>query len=270
MHARYATGVALAALAQCVTFSPSALGQILNIERRRLERPEDDYLVGNVGVNFNYTNRSQTLREPVRVMSTGFTSHAGYFAERTAYLLINDYQLLRVNENPVIDTGVTHLRVQLFRSDWLSYEGFTQYQYDRPRGLRFRGLLGAAARLAVLRSEDYDVFWGIGPMFEREHWTHPTEPVRVEAQFVKLSTYVSSRASLGEAADLNGVVYYQVGYDDPWDVYRQRVTGEVNLSVKVVGALSITSSFQAAYETRPLVPILSFIHETKNGLRLDF
>lgn len=270
MHARFATGVALAVLAQCVTFSASAFGQILNIEKRRLERPEDDYLVGNVGVNFNYTNRSPTLREPVRVMSTGLTSHAGYFSERTAYLLINDYQLLRVNESPVIDTGVTHLRVQLLRNDWLSYEGFTQYQYDRPRGLRFRGLFGAAARLALLRSEAHDVTWGLGPMFEREHWSHPTEPVRVQAQFVKLNTYLSSRAALGEAADVNGVVYYQMGYDDPKDVYRQRVSGEVNLSVKVVGALSLTASFQAAYETRPLVPILRFIHETKNGLRLDF
>lgn len=276
MHGRPARGLWRAALViaalACGSFiaTPNVAAQILNIEKRKLDRRDDDYLVGNVGVNFNFHNRSQTLQEPVRVMSTGIRSHMGYFADANAYQLINDYELLRVNGDAVIDTGVSHFRVQAARQRLFSYEAYLQYQHDRPRGLTFRGLAGLGARMALLRSDTQDLTCGLGPMLELEYWSHPTEDRQVRARFLKVSSYLSTRLSLGEQADANAIIYYQAGYDPTPGLFRQRMTGEVNLSAKLTSFLSLTSSFQAAYETQPLVPILRFVFATTNGVRADF
>src|SRR5690606_7317081 len=107
MTVRFVLGALLLLGAACLP--STARAQLLNIEKKRLERPDDDYVVGNLGVNFAYNNRSPTLRVPARVLTTGLTSNVGYFSDHTAYMLMSDYQLLRINENSVVDTGVTHL-----------------------------------------------------------------------------------------------------------------------------------------------------------------
>jgi hypothetical protein len=261
---------ALLALLAGLVLSFEVSAQILNIEKKRMERPEDEYVTGNAGVSFNYNNRSPTLQEPVRVMNTGVTSNIGYFSDPNAYLLINDYQLLRINGSSIVDTGVSHLRVQFQRPRLINYEAYVQYQYDRPRGLTFRGLAGAGARLRILHTEAINLTTGLGAMYERERWLHPTDDTVVRAEFIKLNSYLSSRVEVSETADFNGVVYYQVGRDETQGVYRQRMTAELNLGVKITETLALTSSFQGAYETRPLVPILRFIYATHHGVRVNF
>jgi len=250
--------------------SADAHAQILNIEKKRIDRPDKDFVVGNLGVNFAYTNRSPTQKEPVRVMTAGLTSNVAHFTDHNAYMLMSDYQLLRVNEGTVIDNGVTHLRVQIARARLLSYETFAQHQYDRARGLRFRGLFGSGARLRLFDTGAHSLIVGLGGMFERERWFHPTDDRVVEASFLKLNSYLSYRVEISKGSNLNAVVYYQIGHDDRVDLFRQRVSGEINLAVKIVGSFSLTSSFQGAYETAPLVPIVPLIFTTTSGVRLDF
>jgi hypothetical protein len=267
MLARLARGAVLLVF---WTLSRSADAQILNIEKKRLERPDDEYVVGNLGANFAYTNRSPTLREPARVLNTGLTANVAYFSDHNAYMLISDYQLLRINENSFVDTGVTHLRIQFLHEKTLGYEIYTQHQYDRPRGLTFRGLVGAGGRLRLVQTDLHNLTAGLGAFYERERWLQPDDEGVVDARFVKGNSYLSYRLKISETSDLNGVVYYQIGHDRAVDLFRHRMTGELNLSVKIFENFSLTSSFIGAYETRPLVPILRFIFATTNGVRLDF
>jgi hypothetical protein len=249
----------------------TARAQILNVEKKRLERKESEFLVGNLGVNFNYNNRSPTLREPVRVMSTGARSNVGYFAGPHGYLLINQYQLLLINDSEIVNTGFTHARVQLYRDDVLSFELFSQYQFDRPRGLGLRWLTGAGPRYRLLQSPKLNLTAGSGAMYELETWEHPfVEDLVVTVRAVKSSVYVSTRIEFDERIDFNGVVYHQAGYDRGIEALRQRVSGELNLNVKLVRWLSLVSSFAASYETHPIVPIIPFIFETANGVQLEF
>lgn len=251
--------------------SVSVRAQILNVEKKRIERDENEFFVGNVGANYNYNNRSPSLREPVRVLSTGLTSHLGYFYGRAGYLLINDYQLLTVNESEIVSTGFSHLRVQIERTNTLSYELFNQYQYDRPRGLRSRWLTGANGRLFLAQSEPVNVITGLGLMYETERWVDPFEADRlVQANFVKLNSYVSVRVAFNDSVDFNGIVYYQVGRDRSHEMFRHRVSSDLNLSVKLSELFSLTSSLSLAYETAPIVPVIPFIFSTTNGVRLNF
>jgi hypothetical protein len=261
---------ALASLAGTLALSPSLEAQILNIEKKRLEQNEDEYLTGNVGLRFNYHNRSPTLQRPARVMSTGLASHVGYFLEPHAYMLINEYQLHVINENEIVNTGFSHARTELWRRETLNLEAYGQYQYDRPRGLDRRLLAGIGPRLRLIANPTLNLTVGVGAMYEQEHWTHPETGALVTARFVKSTNYLSVRINVSEQVDLNGIVYYQSGYDRTVEQLRQRVSGEANLLVKIIDTLSITSSVTASYETRPIVPIIPLIYSTMNGIQFDF
>jgi len=252
-----------------LSLSSSAQAQILNIEKNRLERKDDEYLVGNLGATFSYNNRSPTLIEQVRIASLGLNSNIAYFVGNTAYHLINDYALLNVNDATAVSTGVTHLRIQFERKRTLHYELYNQYQYDVARGLRARSLVGTNLRWAALQSTHLNLVVGAGPMFEIERWKHPfIEDLVIQVNFLKLNSYISARLAANEVLEFNAIVYYQVGHDD--DLFRHRISSDANLSVKAGELFSITSGLSLAYETAPIVPIIPFIFSTTQGVRVDF
>ena len=239
-----------------------AEAQILNIEKRRLEKKEDNFFVGNVGVHFNYNNRSPTLRQPARVMDTGLSSNIAYFTEDHVFLLINDAE--------IVNAGLSHARAQFFREARVGFEVYTQFQYDRPRGMRRRGLLGAGPRFRLYESEKFELTAGTGVMYEQENWRFPEESAIAVARFAKWSSYLSTRLEPREGVNINAIVYYQTGYDRTFGLFRHRITGDVNLSVALMEKLSLTSSFSISYETEPIVPIIPVIFASLNGIRVDF
>jgi hypothetical protein len=261
-----ALGVVLFILAN----PPAARAQILNIEKKRLEEKEGNYFVGNVGVHFNYNNRSPTLRQPARVMDTGLSSNLAFFMKDHAFMLINEYQIFLINESEFVNTGLTHARAQFFRKLRFSFEVYSQFQYDRPRGMRRRGLIGIGPRVRLVQTEKFNLTGGTGVMYEQEHWLFPESPARARARFAKSSSYVSLRYEPQEDINLNAIVYFQTGYDRGVGVFRHRISGDLNLAVRLIGKLSLTSTFSGSYETEPIVPIIPFIFATTNGVRIDF
>jgi hypothetical protein len=249
---------------------PAARAQILNIEKRRLEKEEERYFVGNVGVTFNYTNRSPTLRQPARVMNTGLTSNVAYFTEAHVFMLINEYQVFLFNEAQLVNTGLTHARAQFFREERIGFEVYSQFQYDVPRGMRRRGLIGVGPRFRLVQSDKFNLTAGTGVMYEQEYWDFPDNNDRARARFAKSSSYLSTRYEPSEGINLNAIVYFQTGYDRAFGLFRHRISGDVNISVTLIGKLSLTSTFSGSYETEPVVPIIPFIFSTTNGVRFDF
>ena len=87
---------------------PAALGaQIFNVEKVRLDYPENRVIFGNVGTNFSYHNRTVNLQTPTRVLTGGLTGDIGYFTDNHLYMLISNYQLLFVNDAKVVNFGST-------------------------------------------------------------------------------------------------------------------------------------------------------------------
>lgn len=252
---------------------PTATGaQILNVEKIRLEYPEDRVIFGNIGTNFTYHNRSINLQTPTRVFTGGLTSDTGYFTDSHLFMLINSYQLLFVNDARVVNFGSSHFRTQFYHKSTVSPEVYTQYQYDQARGLDSRILAGAGPRWRILRTEAWNFAVGTGLMFEREEWQDPLlkdDPV-ITARYLKSSSYVSTRYMINEFVDLNAVVYYQIGYDRDYDQTLHRVSSDVNLAMKMFEKLSFTTSFNIAWESRPIVPIIPLVFMVTNGIRYKF
>ncbi len=247
----------------------SATGQILNLERRRIENDSLEYTLLNIGSDFSLFNRSAAENAPVNLL--GFNNNLNFIHKKNkhAIIIIAQNNFLRINENPFLNTGFAHVRGHFNRMDKRSFEIFSQYSYDNFRQLNPRILLGSNLRYRAVQSDRVTLSFGLGPMLEYERWTNPETDEFVEVDFVKLNSYFVLRLVLSDNFEYNGSTYFQSGYDGSIDRLRNRVAHTSNLIARVTGRLSLTVSFDMNYEDRPIVPITPFIFSIRNGLQYD-
>jgi hypothetical protein len=248
-----------------------ASGQILNVEKARVERDSSHYFTGKLGVNLNLFNRA-TGREGKTDHFIGLTGNGnvGYVSEHNTYLLLGSYNYVRLRSATQVETGYVHGRVTFRRQQRLSYESFGQLQYDYNRGLELRALVGAGIRFAVVRKENLRFNLGTGVMYEHERWHNLAEDRYIKKGMPKLSNYASVRLPLNPYLELSTIHYYQVGYDQPHDQFRHRFSGDVSLVVKVNTWLQLTTNFSHTYENQPIVPIPNYLYSLTNGLQVSF
>lgn len=259
-----------------VCTSITANAQILNIERARVERDSADYFTGKAGFNFSMFNRNAGKDNPNNFLHLTFNSDLAYISEKHSYLLLNYYNYLLINydnkeqRNTVASNGHIHFRANLLRQRRLSYELFTQFQTDKARGLDLRTLAGAGVRLAVFRHENTSLYFGSGLMHEHETWQSPETGNQIKSDLAKLTNYVSTRAVLNSHVTIEGIVYYQTGYDGRIDSFRNRVSGDTSLLFKLNNVLSFRTGFSCTFEDKPIVPVTKFVYAITNGVQVNF
>ncbi|MCC9137352.1 hypothetical protein ACFSKU_08165 [Pontibacter silvestris] len=260
------------------SFLQKANAQIVNIEEERVKRDSSNYLTGKIGLDFSMYNQNAGENNPNNYLQLTFDGDIAYFSKQHSYLLLNYVNYLLVNytsssqRNAVASTGYSHLRTNLFRKRKLSYELFAQVQADKARGLELRTLGGAYLRLEILRNkENVDVFFGTGLMHEHEEWEMPEEEDIIRtSDLLKSTNYVSAKAKLNENVETNAIVYYQTGYAESIDKFRNRVSGDISLSVKVYKSLTLKTGFTCVYEDEPIVPVTRFVYSITNGVAVQF
>ena len=240
--------------------------QILNIEKGRLDNDSTDFMQLNVSVDFSLFNRSAAEDNPVNLF--GYNNRVNFIKKKGkhALIVINQIDYLRINEDPWLNTGFTHVRGHFWRPNKRSMEVYTQHSYDNFRRLNPRMLVGVNARYRLIKGDKITWNVGFGPMWEGERWTHPYTEEVIDVQFIKLNTYTSFRAKLNENIDYNALFYYQVGYDEGIADFRHRIFHSSNLITKITKRLSFSFSFEFQYEDKPIIPITPYIFSIRNGL----
>lgn len=252
-------------------------GQILNIERARVERDSAEYFTGKAGANFSMFNRNAGKNNPNNYLQLTFNGDLAYVSAKHSYLLLNYYNYLLVNydskelRNTVASTGYSHFRVNLLRKKRLSYELFTQIQTDQARGLELRTLAGGGVRYRVLKAESSGLYFGTGIMHEHEEWENPElDGKLMVSDLFKSTNYISGKLKLNEHVSTEGIAYYQFGYDDNISRFRNRVSGDVTLQVKITDKFSFRTNFNCTYEDEPIVPVTNFVYALTNGVQVQF
>jgi len=253
-----------------INWSSVLVAQILNVEKSRLESDSFNYFAGNLSLSGSLFNRSAAESSPVNLLGFNLNSNVYYRSLKHQYNFITQVDYLRINENPFLNSGFFHFRAHFYTKNQLSFELFTQYQYDNFRQLRPRNLIGMNARFKFLQNDRHTLYGGIGPMLEAETWIHPITDERVQLNLLKLNSYLSYRAKLGDAFDFNTVIYYQTGYDSPNNKVRNRINIMTNILAKMTKRLSFTFAFNIQYEDQPVVPITPLIYDIRNGIVFRF
>ncbi len=250
--------------------APSVHAQILNIERLRLEKDTTRNFMMKTTLNLNLHNRSAAEDDPVNLFGYTLDANGIYYPGKHAYIVMANFDYLRINENDFLNFGFVHGRMNFFRERDFNYEVFGQYSFDNFRGLDPRWLGGAGIRYSYVHSEAITATIGVGLLYEHEKWKHPHTLEVLEVNLVKSSNYLSFRASINDMVDLNMVGYYQVGYDQSIRRLRNRISGSMILNTRLSQRLSLANSFDLSYENRPIVPVTPLIYAFKTGLSLNF
>jgi len=243
--------------------------QILNMEKLRLEQDTAKNLLAKATVGLTANNRSGAEDEPAHLLAFNLDVNLMYYPGRHAYILVSKLDYLRVNDEGVMNFGYLHARSNFLRDKKFNYETFVQYSFDNPRGLDTRWIFGGGLRHDIFKTEKTTFLIGIGGMFEQEKWHYPKTDRLVQANLFKSSNYLSLQSALNEYMDLNLISYYQTGYDRAIDSFRNRLSFSLILNAKLTDRLSLTNSFDIAYEDKPAIPITKLIYTLKTGISIN-
>ncbi|GAB3531466.1 hypothetical protein GCM10027443_13720 [Pontibacter brevis] len=222
-------------------------------------------------------NRNAGKDNPNNYLQLTFDGNVAFISARHSYLLLNYYNYLLVNydsraqRNTVASTGYSHFRTNFLFRQPLSYELFVQVQADKARGLEFRSLAGGGIRYRLLRTKNSTIYIGTGVMHEHEEWENPGEETNIIiSNLLRSTNYVSLKAKLNDNVSTEGIMYYQVGYADVIDKFRNRVSGDLTLVVKLTNRFNLRTNFNCTYEDEPIVPITNFVYSISNGVQVQF
>jgi hypothetical protein len=265
MYHKYAHALVLIIV---LIFSPGAYAQILNIEKHRTSGDSIPYafnLTGSLSAN----NRSAAENNPVNLFGYNFSLSSIFVPGKHAYIFLAKRNFLKINENPFLNFGFIHARVNFFRKKRLNYELFLQHSDDNFRGLNPRIIAGGSLRLNIIDLKNVDLIVGQGAFFEQEDWAHPANGELNRIQIPKSSTYLVWRHTFSKLLSINTVSYFQTGYDPSVAAFRNRFNSNIVLNTKISKFFSLVNRFECSYEDRPIVPITKFIYGFSVGVGVD-
>ncbi|MES2388004.1 MAG: DUF481 domain-containing protein [Bacteroidota bacterium] len=238
--------------------------QILNISNERVEKDTSDAWLGDL--SFMLSLRQQGIK----VAEFNWRNDIVYLSHNNAYMAISDINVVKLDKNQLISDAYLHGRVTFQRRRIVCEEAFIQYQYDISRGLEDRVLLGGGLRIKFRHGEKLDVVFGPGVMYEKEEWRYPIDVPGADVKAFnsfKSTTYLSVQEKFNENVNLNGVLYYQARFND---FKEPRISGEVNLNIKLSRYLAFISRYKWLYDSEPVVPVTKLVYTFTNGITVNF
>ena len=254
-------------------FMPAFLSaQVVNTEKLR-SSGEKGWLA-EAGFDFGLTRNKagQTLR-------LGSRLRLEYEEGKSRWMLLGAYNLTQFRnvEDPgsvprnFANNAFGHLRYNYMMNDWLTWEAFTQYQWDEIQQIDARILSGTGPRVRLLQTDTSQLFFGLLYMFEHEESRDVfEEPVEREVDVVlndnRLSAYLSGGFRVTETFSINHVTYFQPNLEDFGDF---RISSETSLSFRISDKVSFRTFFQLMYDERPPIPVPNTMYTLSNGLEVS-
>ncbi|KGE88666.1 MAG: DUF481 domain-containing protein [Phaeodactylibacter xiamenensis] len=253
-------------------FMPAFLSaQVVNTEK--LRSTNEDGWLAEAGLDFGLTRNKagQTL-------SLGSRLRLEYDTDKSRWMVLGAYNLTQFRnvEDPgsvprnFANNAFGHLRYNYLANDWLTWEAFTQFQYDQIQQIDARVLTGTGPRVKLLRTDSSQLFFGLLYMYEHEASTDVFEvpeerSVNVYLYDHRLSTYLSGGFQVTETFNINHVTYFQPNLADLGDF---RISSETSLTFKISEKLAFRTYFQLMYDERPPIPVPNTMYSLNNGLEI--
>lgn len=135
----------------------------------------------------------------------------------------------------------------------------------------FRLLGGGGFRINLIETKRTSVNLGVGGMRERENWKMTNEERSIiEKGMWKTSDYIGINTEFNDIVSFYLIAYYQGGWDSDASVFRNRISGDFQFSIKVTDKLSFVTNFTSQYEDKPIIPIKKMVYTLTNGISWNF
>lgn len=164
-----------------------------------------------------------------------------------------------------------HARWTAMWHERIGSELFGQIEYNENIKMKFRGLLGAGARLMLVKAAWIESYFGTGYMFEREvlSFAADEDPGNhpLTTDFHRWTSYLSVTVALNEILDFSSVTYVQPRFSDFGDT---RVLENADLSVQVSERFSLVNTLSLRIDTRPPKSVKKTDLGLTVGVRLNY
>ncbi len=223
-----------------------AAAQVVNIENKRFEDDTSRW-AAQASVRFNVVENTQRSTE------LGANGGVQFIHEIHRAFFVTDFNLNKVEENAFTNTGFQHLRYQRAWRGPLSWEGFTQLQYNKPLRIDVRWVTGAGPRVVLRNRPDLRLTMGSALMYE-----HEVDRVNdLRYNDMRLSNYIATAFKVEPHLQLTAIFYYQPLIGDASD-HRMAVEAQVRFRVMRRWAFDMRLNLQKDTKMAPGVPELNY------------
>lgn len=237
----------------------SLTGQILNVEKFRLDADTSHALLGNIGMTYSFK------KQKTNVSRYGGDASVVYLSKKHSYMLLSNLALVKVANSDVVSEGYAHLRLNFFRRNKVSIEQFNQIQYDVGRGLSQRALSGIGLRWSVIKSKKIQLALGSGAMFEHEVWEG--DSTLITNDYIKSSTVVNCNFNITKTLSFLAIAYYQAR---KYGVLDPRITLDSTLLVSISKKFAFKNQFTMTYDAAPVIEAGELIYSFESGINYTF
>jgi len=231
--------------------------QMVNIEKKRIGS-KGSGLQGSVDL-------SLTIKEYNDEIIQGKTNiRLQYHKKRSTFLIFNEISLIQINDVRYLNEGFEHFRYNYdFPNDWLVGEFFLQHQYNAPKKIDNRVLVGIGPRFKIIDRDSLGLFFGPLSVYEYEQLMEGLG----ETNRLRLSSYISFRYIFSKLLSFNNITYYQPDYGNLNDY---KIATENNLFFNIGKGFSFKVSFKLTYDSDPPEGVTDLFYSLENGLKYSF
>ena len=238
------------------TAAPSA--QVVNTEKLRLSDEVDGVSLDVAGA-FAYAEGNNDY------LQLGLGGRIDYRRESDAAFVVGNLALQRADGRAFLNEAFAHARYNRELLTWLTAELFVQTQRNEAQLLERRYLAGAGLRAEIISGPVGGVALGVTPMLEIER-LDPEANETTKGQG-RLSSYLTTRLTLGDVVSFANTVYVQPLMTDPGDL---RVFDEVQLDLAITRFVKFRTRVNVRHDSRPPLDLDPTDLTVQNGIAVVF
>ncbi|KXX70727.1 DUF481 domain-containing protein [Flammeovirga sp. SJP92] len=250
-----------------IFYSYHLQAQILNVEKARLDQGDSVHWVGNIALNYRLINQQ------IRTQGGGLKTNFARVGKVNDLVLISDLSFLNSEGFDLLQNGFIHGRIEFLKNRKISYEVFSQLQYDQVKGMNERFLIGGNFRYNPIDNDTDHLAIGLGSFYENENWyweevtDNETIVTKAQPSIARWNLYITYRSDISDHVFFNFTTYFQSKYST-MDAYR--ISTVANLNFKISKKLYFNNNFTLWYENQPYVPIDKLNYTIINGIGYNF
>lgn len=230
-------------------------GQIINIESKRM-RTDSSGWAGEASVTFDLVKYSDYI------VNLGVSSHLQYKHKKFIAHLLSDYVLVKSAGEDIINTGYGHLRYGHKLTPNLTWEVFTQAQFNEVLDIGLRSLVGSGPRFKFYDTDNFRIYAATAYMYEYQENAAKTVFYRDH----RSSSYLTFTIEF-ERFTFVHTTYYQPLFKNIRDYL---VASQNKLNIELFKGLSFTTEFNYRYDSNPEPDIPKSTYVLTNGIALEF
>jgi hypothetical protein len=240
-------------------FQNILLGQVVNIEDRRIRVGDSVHWLGKADLGLNLIQNTQQF------LTASAAVQVEYKNKKHFVLSISAYNLAKTATQNILNDGFQHLRYNYDVTDKIVWEGYAQAQYNERIRLRLRTLAGTGFRFKLLREKATRLYLGTSYFYEQTQFRDTTLPFFNH----RLSIYTAFSYKMSNSATFASTTYCQPILTD---LQNMRWASDNSLVFPFSKKLSFRANLNLTFDTDPRLPetVPDLIYAWTNGIRWSF